>query len=242
MINLALFKKEIRENRGGLLLCITISSALALFIALSFQIDRRLSVELSALKLYGSLYQNFTCWIHWTAGLSAFTAIVLGMGVISGEEYFGTASFLLSKPLTRREAYTTKIVAGLFMLAVVLFGSAVIFILLLYARGISIDPGFFFTTVLIVYAGAAVIYMGTVIFSSIYNRPGIAGAVAVLFWAAASVPGCFPSSAPYSIFYQMRAIPYICHGQEPFIPLGTALVLGGICYESGFWLWSGQEF
>lgn len=251
MINLPLFKKELLENRVKLVICFMILAILAIFIPLSFELFHRgifglpRAAYLQDLELYGSTYENYA-WSQWTAKnlarLSTLTAIVLGMGVVAGERARGTALFILSRPVTKREVYTTKVVAGLFMLAAVVFGSTLVFMAVSFGKGYILNYGFFISAVLIVYAGAAVIYLGTVLFSCLFHEPVKAGVAAALFWAVLSVPGCFSATAPYSLFYQMKAIPYVCYGYDSFIPLGMALVLGGICYEAGVWLWSRCEF
>ena len=65
------------------------------------------------------------------------------MGAFSNELSYGTALFLLSKPVTRREIYTTKVVAGILLLAVSVLGSTLLLALVAALKGFDLDYGAF---------------------------------------------------------------------------------------------------
>ena len=124
MIHPALLAKEIRENRVKLIIFLVLLGAVALSLPLIFEPAREFfqSIDLSpyidpqALNFISASFESFA-WSQWTAKnlsqVGTLAAIVFGMGAFSNELSFGTALFLLSKPVTRREIYTTKVVAGI---------------------------------------------------------------------------------------------------------------------------------
>jgi ABC-type transport system involved in multi-copper enzyme maturation permease subunit len=252
MINLALFGKELRENRVKFYLCFLALAVLAVLLPLIYGPTRDFLSKIifldesirRGIDFIGASYNNYA-WSQWTAKnlpqLATLAAIVLGMGVIAGEISYGTALFLASKPITRREIYTTKAAAGLFLLALCVLGSTLLFVLVSAWKGFALDYGAFILSAVITYAGAVLIYLGTAFFSGLFSEPVKAGVAAALFWLAASVPGYFPNAAPFSLFYQMKAVSYWVYGQNPIVPLGLSLVIAGLLYEAGVWLWSRRE-
>ncbi|MEW5785263.1 MAG: ABC transporter permease subunit [Bacillota bacterium] len=253
MIHLTLLNKEILENRVKLYLSFALLALLAVALPFLFEptrdffknVDLSYYLDQQQLNFIGASYNNYA-WSQWTGKnltqMGVLAAIVFGMGALSGESSFGTALFLLSKPITRREIYTTKMAAGLLLLACTVIGSTLLLMLVSLWKGYPLDGGAFLTANLIAYAGLSVIYLGTALFSALIAEPVKAGVAAALFWLLVSVPGYFPGSAQYSIFYQIKAIPYWFFGQNPIVPLGFFLVLAGAFYETGVWLWSRREF
>jgi ABC-type transport system involved in multi-copper enzyme maturation permease subunit len=252
MINFTLFVKELRENRIKFYLCFLVLAVLAVLLPLIYEPTREffdriifLDDEIQqGLQFIGASYNNYA-WSQWIGKnlpqLATLTAIVLGMGVIAGEISYGTAIFLASKPLTRREIYTTKVAAGLFLLAACAFGSTLLLVMVSAWQGFELDYGAFMTATAITFAGAAIIYLGTAAISGLIPEPVKAGVVAALFWLAVSVPGYFKGTAAYSLFYQMKAVPYWIFGENPIVPLGLSLVFLGALYEAGVWAWNRRE-
>lgn len=252
MINLALFNKEIRENRVKFYLCFIVLGIMAVTLPLIFELTRDFFSRMiwpdgalqHELEFIASSYNNYA-WSQWTAKnltqLGVIAAVALGMGTLAGEISYGTALFLLSKPITRREIYTTKTAAGLLLLALCLLGSTLLFMLVSAWKGFTLDYAGFLIACVITYAGAANIYLATALLSVLISEPVRAAVAAALFLLAVSVPGYFRTAAVFSIFYQMKAVPYWIFGQNPIIPLGLSLVLAGLLYEAGVWLWSRRE-
>jgi ABC-type transport system involved in multi-copper enzyme maturation permease subunit len=247
----SLFAKELRENRVifFLLLCVFLASAI--LIPLSFGPHRDLvnQVELSRYIGHQTLatgrYSNYA-WNRWLAGnltwMAAVAAVIFGAGAVSGEIAGGTALFLATRPVTRREIYTTKAAAGLTLLAVCVFGSTLALALTSSLKGYLMDFGLFMMAVLITFAGAAVVYLSTAALSVVLSSPGKTILGAGLIWTLLSAPGFIvPAAEPFSMIYQMKAVPYWIYGQNPIVPLGLFLVLIGIVYELGVWLWSSRE-
>jgi|LFRM01.1.fsa_nt_gb ABC-2 type transport system permease protein len=252
MIHPALLAKEIRENRVKLIIFLVLLGAVALSLPLIFEPAREFfqSIDLSpyidpqALNFISASFESFA-WSQWTAKnlsqVGTLAAIVFGMGAFSNELSYGTALFLLSKPVTRREIYTTKVVAGILLLAVSVLGSTLLLALVAALKGFDLDYGAFFVANLIAFAGLAVVYLGTVIFSVLIAEAVKAGVAAAFFWLLLSIPGYFAPTAELSIFYQIKAIPYWLNGQSAIVPLGFFLVLAGALYEIGVWLWNRRE-
>lgn len=252
MINLALFGKELRENRIKFYIIFFILAVIAVVIPLIFEPARDFFDKITLpgqlqreLQFIGSNYNNYA-WSQWTAKnlaqLGTIAAIIFGMGALAGEISYGTALFLASKPVSPREIYTTKAAAGLMLLAFCIFGSTLLLMLVTGWKGFELDYADFMVASLITFAGVAVIYLGTLIFSALIADPLKAGVVAALFWVIASLPGYFNATAVLSIFYQMKAVPFWLFGQSPIVPLGLALVTSGILYEAGVALWSRREY
>ncbi|RJX27116.1 MAG: hypothetical protein C4554_04845 [Dethiobacter sp.] len=252
MINPALLAKELWENRIKFILMFVLLGILGAAIPLLFNFTEILRnmdlspfVDPGELSFIWSNYSNYA-WSQWTAKnltqLATLSAIVLGMGSLAGESAYGTALFLLSKPLSRRQIYATKTAAGFVMLAGLVFGSTVIFILVSALKGFTLAQGVFLLSSVITFGGAVVIYLGTAIFSVLIAEPVRAGVAAALFWMLASVPGFFKGTAAYSVFFQMKAVKYWFLGENPFIPLLIFLITGWILFEIGVYLWSRRDF
>ena len=253
MVQLTLFTKEIEENRIKLLILLPLLAVIALAIPSLYEPYRdcirnaplwRFHMDEAVLGIIAVDYTSFV-WSQWPVKyllwLSAAAAVLFGAGVLGGEIGRGTALFLASKPVTRREIYTTKAAAGLAMLALCVFIPTLVLVLVSSIKGFFLDHGTFLTAALITFAGAAVIYLGTAVLSVLIPVPFRAGAAAALFWLVASVPGCFDATAVFSIYYHMSGVPYWLLGGNPIVPLGFFLVLGGLFYELGVWLWSRHD-
>lgn len=252
MINSTLLFKELRENRVKFMFMFAILGILGIIIPLLFEWVNDILQNMEFLPFINpgelsfilSNYGNYA-WSQWTAKnltqMATFAAILLGMGALSGEVAYGTAPFLLSKPLSRRRIYTTKIVAGITMLAVIVFGPTLILMAVSAMKDVAFDKGVFLISTVITFAGALVIYFGTTVFSVLISEPVRAGVAAALFWLLASIPGYFKSTAAYSIFFQMKAIRYWLFGESPFVPLLFFLVISLIFFETGVFLWSRKD-
>lgn len=253
MILWSLFGKELRENRLKLILLAAAFTAAALIIPLLYEPNRDGVIQFGFLQVTalhidayaGGSYSNYV-WSLWTARslayLAATAAVLFGAGVISGEISGGSALFLLSRPVSRREIYTSKAAAGLFMLAACTAGSTLVLALTSALKGHLLDSTPFLLSVLIAYSGAAVIYLGTAVLSCLLPDPVRTALAAAAIWFLLSVPGHLgPLAAQFSIFYQMKAIPFWLAGANPIVPLGFFLVLAGIFYELGIWLWNRRE-
>lgn len=190
-------------------------------------------------------YDNYA-WSQWTAKnltqFASLAAIVLGMGVLAGEAAYGTAPFLLSKPLARWQAYTTKAAAGIFLLGLAIAFSTLLLILFSALKGYTLQAGPFIVSVFIVFVGAVVVYLGTAFFSAIIPDPVKAGVVAAVFWGLASLPGFFRGTVQYSLFYQMKGVRYWLQGDFPWLVILLMLLIAYLFFEAGVYYWRQKDF
>ncbi len=252
MINHALFVKELVENRIKFWIAMFILAVIAVSIPLLFDLTKELeSMDLSRFVDPGQLsfilsnYHNYA-WSQWTAKnltqFASLAAIILGMGALAGESAYGTAPFLLSKPLSRRQVYTTKAAAGIFLLGIAIYVSTFILILVSSMQGHALQVGPFIASTFVVFAGAVVIYLGTALISTLIPDPVKAGVVAGLFWGLVSVPGFFRGTVHYSIYYQMKAVPYWLQGVFPWFVMFVLLGVGYMLFETGVYYWKRKDF
>ncbi len=252
MIHPTLFRKELRENRIKFIFIFCAAAALAALIPFIYEPTKDLLQRMNlspypgfdSIELLVGSYDNFI-WSQWVAKnltqLSTLAALILGMSVLSSEIAYGTVLFLTGKPLSSREIYTTKAAAGVFLLALVVFLPTLLLIFISGVKGYALDIGTIVLAVSITFTGACVIYLVTIIFSLLVPQPVKALVAAAVFWLAASIPGYFVGTAQYSIFYQMKGISYWLYTGDPVVPLGFFLVLNGLIYELGVWLWTTRE-
>jgi len=252
LIQRSLFLKELHENKLKFFLLAAGFLAAAWAIPLLYDPHYDLNrigffcyINLQDGLLITDSYSNFA-WSRWSAQMLTFlasaAAMLFGAGAVNGETRRGTALFLLSKPITRREIYTTKTAAGLIQLAICAFGSTLFLILISFWKGYWLQISSFLITVTITFAGAAVLYLASVALSSVLSDPLKTLLATAAIWLFLFVPGYLnPSIARYTILSQMSAASYWLAGSSPIVPLGFFLVLAGIFYELGFWLWSRQD-
>ncbi len=253
MLNAALFIKELMENRIKFWIALAILSALAIVIPLLYDLtgeilrgmDLAPYVNPAELAFIYASYDNYA-WSQWTAKnltqLASLTAIVLGMGTLAGEASYGTAPFLLSKPLSRRQIYATKAAAGLFLLALAMGISTLLLLFVSALKGYTLQTGAFVVSVFLVFAGVAVVYLGTALFSVLIPDPVKAGVAAAVFWGLASLPGFSRGLAQYSLFYQMKGVRYWLHGAFPWPALLLILVAGYLFFAVGVYYWCKKDF
>lgn len=255
MINLALFNKELRENRVKFIICFVVLGATAVSIPMFFEFSKDLMhaimddlsrfVDPGEMAFMLESYDNFV-WSQWAAKnltqISIISAIVLGMGTFAGEVVRRTAPFLVSKPLSRRSIYATKAASGIFLLFLCMFGSTLVLLLASIAKGFTLDVGMLIVASTITFAGAVVIYLGTTIFSILIADPVKAGLTSALFWFIVSVPGFFRAVARFSFFRQMAAVDYWIFGRSPFIPIIIFILAAVVFFEIGVFLWRRCEF
>ena len=154
MIHPAILAKEIRENRVKLIITLVLLGVLAVALPLIFEpardffrnMDLSPYIDQQELNFIAASFDSFA-WSQWTAKnlaqMGTLAAIVFGMGAFSNEAHFGTVLFLLSKPVTRREIYTTKVVAGMLLLALSIVGSTLLLALVAALKGFDLDYGDF---------------------------------------------------------------------------------------------------
>ncbi|MFY9115372.1 MAG: ABC transporter permease subunit [Dethiobacteria bacterium] len=184
-------------------------------------------------------------WISWSAvallQFSAVLALLLGYSSLAGELSAGTTAYLLSKPVSRREIVTTKIIAGLTLLAFFVYGLSLIFVAPLFRSGFQVDIIELFLSCTVTFIICAVIYITTVLFSSFFTRTWTAGLFSAIFWGLYFALGFFEPIRNYSIIHQLRINGY-WEGQQTFIPIGLGIFIGGLLLELAVMVWEKREY
>lgn len=190
-------------------------------------------------------YDNYI-WSLWISRylLSSliFAALLLGSSSLAGEELYKTVLFLTGKPLSRREIYTTKTAAGLFLLSVIAGLSSLIILIISLLKGYSLNISAVLLGVLIALTGSFTVYLGALLFSALTSHPLKALTAAALFWFLLFLPGFFAPSAWYSLLNYMKGVSFWVEKDNPLVPLGLFLVICGGLYELGVWIWGNREY
>lgn len=258
MVNEALFKKELKEARGRFLFCFLLLTAVAIVSVLAYpRLEELLSAtsgessglimgfsgvsSLEITELSFSLY----LWSQWSATyiylLGILAAIIFSAGAFAQEKAHGTLVFLASTPLTRTTIYDSKALAGLTLLAICIFGSTVILLLISFAAGFALPALLFLASALIAFLGATIVYLFTLIFSMFTSDAVKAGISSLLLCMILAIPGWFPASREYSLFYHLQSWDLYYHNQFPLLFFLTMLLLAAALYRGGLILWQRLE-
>ncbi|WP_031517873.1 ABC transporter permease [Desulfofalx alkaliphila] len=244
MIYKALIKKELMENRWKYAVILIWLLAFGSTLFLSFKWLGDLLQSLTGLeaeltnKLMGAMMEDFAlyAWANWYGktfyqSLVLF-AIILGMSNIAGEVGRGTASFVFTKPLSRREIFFTKYATGGLGLALVITVSTFAAWLAsqFYGEALSLS---FLTGIPMAFAGSLVIYSIAVYWSVVFDDQIKAGVAAALTAFVISIPGWFGSTAFLSVFVHMRGWPIYLGQDEWLMPLLAMLLISGAIYYLG---------
>jgi len=170
----------------------------------------------------------FFLWQNWHGKtlyqfLTVFS-LVFGAEAIAREFGRGTASYLFSLPVSRRQALAAKCAADLGALALgALAGTAMLDISSRLAHGHA-APGIFYLGLLPALAGAAVIYAVALFVSARSDDAVKAGAVAALAALALSVPTWLPACRQWSVYVQMAGWGLFASGRFPWTAFGVMIV------------------
>lgn len=246
MIHGSLWSKEVREYRLLFLLCFLCGMLGGIVIPLYHDTAVNLPggfVLWSDLTL--SSFQDNT-WIPWTSAallqLSAITAVLFGFSALSGETSRSTAGFLLSKPVSRREIVTTKIIAGLTLLAFYVYGISLLFLGVFWGTGHTLEFGEFILSCTVTFIVISIIYTGTAVFSALFKRSWLSLIFSALFWLAVFSIGFYDVTRNYSVFNIMKEAGFWSVQNKAFIIIGLGIVIAGLLYELAFQLWAKREY
>ncbi|NLZ28614.1 MAG: ABC transporter permease subunit [Firmicutes bacterium] len=245
MIHGNLWSKEVREYR--LMFFLFFLLAVTISILFPFFGDRLIILP----EGFG-LWEGITAptlgdqpWVTWSASallhFSAMLALLLGYSSLAGELNAGTAAYLLSKPVTPREIVATKTIAGLTLIAFFVYGLSFIYFVLLFHAGYQFKIIELFLGCTVTLAISAVIYITTVLFSSLFTRKWTAGLFSVIFWGSIFVFGLLEPTRNFSIVHHLRMHGY-WEGQQTFIPIGLGIFIGGLLLELAVGVWERREY
>jgi len=248
LIHGGLWSKEAREYRLVFIICLLITILVGV-ISLYFP---HLASEFTGNSAAWSRWMSSPfvdeAWLQWNSvillQLSAITAFILGFSTLSGEVGGNNAvSYLLSKPVSRREVVTTKASAGLTFLVFYVYGSSFVWSALAWHAGQQL-PEFsvFFLSSTVTLSMAAVIYMSAVFFSSLFFRTWLAALFSIITWLAVFTPQFGFVSRDYAVFLHMQEAGFWLGTETSFIPLGVGIVIAGIFYELAVFFWDKREY
>lgn len=189
---------------------------------------------------------NTYIWSQWNGKnllqIGSLLSIIITSLQFAGERSKKTMSFFLSRPLSRREGYTGKVLAGILFLFL-LFGLST---LLLYALSLFLGygEGFFplFVATLLSLLWLSVFYLLCTIISIKASEPIPAGAIMGGGALLLSALGLFSKTQRFSLFYQISASDYILGEASPLLSLLTAVVIGVIVFKSGLYLFLREDY
>ncbi|NLI70027.1 MAG: ABC transporter permease subunit [Firmicutes bacterium] len=184
-------------------------------------------------------------WVSWSATallhFSAVLALLMGYPSLAGELATGTTAYLLSKPVTPREIVATKAIAGLTLIAFFVYGLSFIYFVLLFDAGYQVKIIELFLSCTVTFVICAVMYLTTVLFSSLFTKKWTAGLFSGIFWGSVFIFGMLEPTCNFSIIYHLRMNGY-WEGQQTFIPIGLGIFVGGLLLELAVGVWERREY
>lgn len=245
MINGSLWSKEVREYRRLFCVCLLFAIVTGILVPLFY--DRVIELPggyiiwngITASTLTGNSWANFTS--VFLLQFSTLTAVLFGFTTFSGEISAGTIGYLFSKPLSRRETVTTKIIAGLTLLAFFVYGISFLFLMFYSRSGYETESTVFFLSTTVTFIITAVIYTATVFFSTLFTSNILSGVFSCILWSFVFFTGFF-TSEKFSFFNNMKTAGYWSAQDMLFIPIGVGIVLLGLFYELTAFSWERREF
>ncbi len=175
-------------------------------------------------------------WSQWNGKnlyqIGAILAVLLGMSLIAGETGGQTISFLLTRPISRKQVYGTKVTAGvLSLLFIICFSTFALLMSASLFSSYSIEYGRIITAALITAFGLVLIFSLAVFFSTIFDDAVKAGGATLLVLLVSSLMGWIPVTRSFSLFAHISGSQYIFQGVFPVIPV---LVMMGA--TMGLWM------
>ncbi len=238
-MNYNLLKKELKEHRWKFIIGTIILIVTGAVIPLTYQIINEMFQEMSGEQYSRFLPDlalmentNYYIWSQWNAKnlyqIGTILALLLGINTIAGEVNKNTLGFLLTRPLSRKEAFFTKVIGGVVWLFLAVFISTIFLILLsIYEFG-EVATGELLITTLITFCGFLVIYSFSILFSTLIDEPVKAGAVAALLIFISAVPGWFSKTSHLSLFSHIGGGKYFIEGQFPFLPVLVMILITAV--------------
>lgn len=194
------------------------------------------------------LFEDFNTyvWSQWNGKnllqLGSLLSIVLAALQFAGEKSKKTMSFFLSRPLSRKEGYIGKILAGALFLFF-LFGLSTLFLYLVSIfMGHGEGFGRLLGATLLSLLWLSVFYLMCVIVSIKANEPIPAGAIMGGGALLLSALGLFPATQSYSLFYQISARGYFLREASFIGSLLPGIVVGAIVFKLGLYLFLRQDY
>ncbi|HEY3315067.1 MAG TPA: ABC transporter permease subunit [Bacillota bacterium] len=226
-LNRSVFLKELRENRWKAVAfaAVLVASAAANVFAYNYLQSMFQSAGQTVPDFFknqinammGS-YSTYV-WSSWFGKslyqMSTLFLILLGMSTMASEVSRGTASYLLTKPVSRGTVLFSKWLAqAAIFVTMIIAGTALLYPMSL-AIGQTYDFGLHLASLPLALSSGLVVLTLAVVASVGFDDPVKAGGASAIFLIALSVLGFFKTTQRWSLFYYFSAAPVAVSGGDP---------------------------
>lgn len=253
---IALFRKEIREALWKIILGAVVMIFLALSLPYLFEIIQGFVSQIPPEQMGWiqqlvpvNILQNYSLyiWSQWNGKnlyqVGTILAVLFGMSLVAGETGGHTISFLLARPIARKQVYTTKIAAGALSLIFIIGVST--FALLLSAIRFAPEPvesGVIIMATLITALGLLLVFSLAMFFSTIVDDSVKAGGITALVLLISSIMGWLPLTRKLSLFTHITGAQYVLQGTFPVVPVFVMAVLTVGLWVAGATFFDKKQF
>lgn len=254
-MNTALIRKELRETRWKLSLGVLLLSILAAALPIIYETIMAMLAEITAEMgwlanlLPPAILENFSAylWSQWHGKnlyqVGTLLAVLYGMNTVAGEVSGNTMTFLLTRPLSRKAVYLSKVVSGIISLTLIVgVSTGVMLTVAVIFTAHSVDVARLLTVTSITLLGILVVYALAVLLSSLIDEPVKAGGMTALILFLFSILGWLPAARRFSLFAHMPGTMYFLNGQVPVWPVTAMLLALAILLAVGMRVMDQKEF
>ena len=254
-MNGILLRKELREARWKLVLGTAILASIAVFIPLSFNFIKELifSIPQEQLERYGgmmpvNIFNDFTLylWSQWNAKnltqIGTILAVLVGMNLIAGETSGQTAGFLLARPVSRRNVFLTKALAGMLSIIFMVWLSTIIMVITVHFTAYTVDAGRLLTTTVLTTLGLLLLFCLTMLFSTLIDEPVKAGGATGFVVLLMVFFGWIEPLRWLNLFNYMHGARYFIGGIFPVVPAAIMCAAALVLLAAGLKLFEKKEF
>lgn len=194
------------------------------------------------------LFDDYTTyvWSQWNGKnllqLGSLMAIIMASLQFAGERSKQTMGFFLSRPISRKQAFCGKVLAGMLFLFLLFGVSTILLFLLSLFLGYTSQWGRIFPATFLSLLWLTVFYLACTLVSIKCSEPIPAGAIMGGGALFLSIFGLFSSTRSLSIFYQIRAGDYLLHQGSLLQSLLPALFLALLLFQGGLCLFYRQDY
>ncbi len=256
MLSRALFWKEMRDARWIIVVGLVIAVLTGVSLPLLFDYLAGLMSGVPLPEWVRGTAEAQTAnyrlyiWSNWYGkNLSQYVlvlAVIIGATALAGERGRGSLEFTLTRPLSRGAVFATKVAAGAAALAIIVVVSTVATLVSTLVAGRAVDPWWFLGGLAAFLAGSLTLHALALVFSARMVDAVKAGVAAIVVALVLTVPGYFPATTKYSLFYHMASgkaamAPSVLAGGAWVSVLVLAAAAAAL-YYAAFRLFEGVDF
>lgn len=251
-MNTAVFLKEIREARWKLIVGTVVLTVFGIALPFIFSIIDELMLQIPPgfeRLMQPEMLDNYTIflWSQWNAKnlyqFGTLLAILLGMSTIAGEVANQTMSFLLTRPLSRKEVFLSKVAAGVLLLTLaVLLSTSFMLAAASIVTAQVVEAGIITVATLVTWLGLIAIYLLTVFISTIIDDPVKAGGITAVVLVGFAMFGWFNMTKELSLFTHISGGSYVLGGGFPLGPVIAILLFSLAMLAAGMNIMERKEF